>query len=97
MSLGMPLFLMPSSIIPTGRSTVDALKTCNPGFLFTVPSILEETVSLPDDEGLQALKKLDIIPAGGAPMKESVGDYLRERGVKYLNHWGLYYVHRLCF
>jgi len=56
--------------------------------LFTVPCIVEDILCLPDDVGLEAMKKLDIVVVGGAPLKDLVGRRMGEAGVRVLNHWG---------
>jgi len=56
--------------------------------LFTVPCIIEDILCLPDDVGLEVMKKLDIVVVGGAPLKDLVGRRMVEAGVKVLNHWG---------
>lgn len=56
--------------------------------MLSVPSILEDMLNLPDGIGIEALKNLEIVAVGGAPMKESTGRELVEHGVKLLNHWG---------
>ncbi|KAI0055302.1 acetyl-CoA synthetase-like protein [Artomyces pyxidatus] len=88
LSIGMPFVLPPASIIPTARSTLANLESTNARSMLSVPSILEDIVRLPGSAGLQALKKLDFIAIGGAPMKETVGQELVSNGVKLLNHWG---------
>ncbi|RDB14628.1 Non-canonical non-ribosomal peptide synthetase FUB8 [Hypsizygus marmoreus] len=88
LSIGMPFIIPPASTIPTGRSALLALRTNGARYMFSVPSILEELVRLPGGEGLDALRDLEIVAVGGAPMKENVGSELVAAGVKLLNHWG---------
>ncbi|KAF8059573.1 hypothetical protein FPV67DRAFT_1633230 [Lyophyllum atratum] len=88
LSIGMPFILPPASIIPTGKTTLRALQSNGARYLLSVPSILEEMIRLPGDEGLEALRDLEIVATGGAPMKENVGNELASSGVKLLNHWG---------
>ncbi|KAJ7584629.1 hypothetical protein C8J56DRAFT_1090464, partial [Mycena floridula] len=86
LSIGMPFILLPSSVIPTATSTLEALKSTRAQTLLSVPSILEDITQIPG--GVAALKSLEIIAIGGAAMKESIGDELVAQGVKLLNHWG---------
>ncbi|GLB38787.1 putative acetyl-CoA synthetase-like protein [Lyophyllum shimeji] len=88
LSIGMPFILPPASVIPTGKTTLLALQSSGARYLLSVPSILEEMIRLPGGEGLDALRDLEIVATGGAPMKENVGDELVAAGVKLLNHWG---------
>ncbi|KAF5377825.1 hypothetical protein D9615_006785 [Tricholomella constricta] len=88
LSIGMPFMLPPASTIPTGKSTLLALQSNGARYLLSVPSILEEMLRLPGGEGVDALRNLEIVATGGAPMKENVGTELAAAGVKILNHWG---------
>ncbi|TFK52667.1 acetyl-CoA synthetase-like protein [Heliocybe sulcata] len=88
LSIGLPFVLPPASIIPTARSTLAVLKSTGARSMLSVPSILEDILNLPGEDGVAALKKLDFIAIGGAPMKEPVGEALVQQGVKLLNHWG---------
>lgn len=88
LSIGMPFILPPASTIPTGKTTLLALQSIGARYLLSVPSILEEMIRLSDSQGLEALKDLEIVATGGAPMKESIGSELAAAGVKLLNHWG---------
>jgi hypothetical protein len=88
LSIGLPFTLPPASVIPTGKSTLNALQTSGARYMMTVPSLLEEVLGLPGGAGLQALQRLEIVAVGGAPMKESVGNELVAAGVNLLNHWG---------
>ncbi|KAI0322463.1 hypothetical protein OF83DRAFT_1235553 [Amylostereum chailletii] len=88
LATGMPVALPPSTTIPTARSALAYLKYSGARNLFLVPSILEDLASLPDRAGIRALQKLDMIVAGGAAIKESVGDMLVSHGCKLWNGWG---------
>ncbi|KAG6856431.1 putative NRPS-like protein biosynthetic cluster [Tephrocybe sp. NHM501043] len=88
LSIGMPFILPPASAIPTGKTTLQLLESTGARYMFTVPSILEEMSRISGGLGLEALKDLEIVATGGAPMKESVGAELAAAGVKLLNHWG---------
>ena len=87
----MPFILPPAGIIPTAKTTLATLQSRGARYLFTVPSILEEFVRLPRDEGIDALRDLEIVVVGGAPMKDSVGGQIAAAGVNLLSHWGAYY------
>jgi len=91
LSIGMPFTLPPASVVPTGKSTLNALQTSGARYIMTVPSIVEEVLRLPGGVGLRALKGLEIVAVGGAPIKESVGDELAAAGVNLLNHWGKHF------
>ncbi|KAA1469647.1 acetyl-CoA synthetase-like protein [Dentipellis sp. KUC8613] len=88
LSIGLPFVLPPASVIPTARSVLNSLESTGARSMLSVPSILEDIVRLPGSAGLQALKKLDFIAIGGAPMKEPVAQELVSNGVNLLNHWG---------
>ncbi|KAI0322050.1 hypothetical protein OF83DRAFT_1096462 [Amylostereum chailletii] len=88
LSIGMPFVLPSASAIPTARSTIASLELTGARSMFSVPSILEDIVRLPDGAGIEVLQKLDFIAIGGAPMKESVALTLASNGVNLLNHWG---------
>lgn len=88
LSIGMPFTLPPASVVPTGKSILNALQTSGARYMFTVPSIVEEVLGLPGGVGLEVLQRLEIVAVGGASMKESVGSALAAAGVNLLNHWG---------
>ncbi|KAL8919503.1 MAG: hypothetical protein Q9172_004957 [Xanthocarpia lactea] len=56
--------------------------------LLTVPSILEEIALLPDQRGINALRKLDFVAFGGGIPKESITQTLSSAGVRLINHYG---------
>ena len=86
----MPFVLPPAGIIPTAKTTLATLQSYGARYLVTVPSILEEFVRLPGGEGIDALKNLEIVAVGGAPMKEGMGKQIAAAGVNLLNQWGAY-------
>ncbi|KIK56246.1 hypothetical protein GYMLUDRAFT_76195 [Collybiopsis luxurians FD-317 M1] len=88
LSIGLLCVLPSASIIPTAREALSALRNTNARSIVTVPSILEDMLKMPELDALTTLKKLDFVAFGGAPMKETVGTELVEKGVKLLNHWG---------
>jgi len=84
----MPFVLPPAGVIPTAKTTITTLQSHGARYLFTVPSILEEFVRLPRNEGINALRDLEIVAVGGAPMNDNVGGQIAAAGVNLLNHWG---------
>jgi nucleoside-diphosphate-sugar epimerase len=57
--------------------------------LMTVPTIMEEILSLDDfDHAASALSTLDFVAVGGGGMKSATGQQFHSRGVKLLNHFG---------
>ncbi|EDR03548.1 uncharacterized protein LACBIDRAFT_253196 [Laccaria bicolor S238N-H82] len=88
LSINLPFVLPPSGVIPTALSTLHTIHSTNARYLFTVPCIIEDILCLPDDVGLEAMKKLDIVVVGGAPLKDIFGGRMAEGGVNVLNHWG---------
>lgn len=59
----------------------------------TVPSIIDDIISLPDDsersEALRLLAKLEFLAVGGGPLKPDRGATLAKHQVKLLNHYGV--------
>ncbi len=53
--------------------------------MLSVPSVVED---LTITGGVDALKHLDVLVVGGAPLKEVTGEELVHQGVKLFNHWG---------
>ncbi|KAI0012724.1 hypothetical protein F4779DRAFT_530213 [Xylariaceae sp. FL0662B] len=87
--IGKPFWLPPAHTIPTGGSTVAALRAFPAAkSLLTVPHILQEIISLPPSEWVPALRPLQFIACGGGPLKVSVGEALASSGVKILAHFG---------
>ncbi|KAK0457438.1 uncharacterized protein EV420DRAFT_1548198 [Desarmillaria tabescens] len=103
LSIGLPFVLPGAGTIPTGRGqlkVLDALLNGSNGHLngtahsilnrvglmLSVPSVVEDLLTIPG--GVDALKRLDVLAVGGAPLKEVTGEELVHRGVKLLNHWG---------
>lgn len=91
LSIGMPFTLPAATIIPTGKTTLAVLQSTGARYMLSVPSILEDMLRLPGGAGLEALRDLEIVAVGGAPMKESVGAELAAAGVNLLNHWGSFF------
>ncbi|KAF7507856.1 hypothetical protein GJ744_010020 [Endocarpon pusillum] len=88
LGVGKPFWLASAHVVPTGPSTVDALRSSGARSLMTVPLILEEISLLPEDQGVQALVRLQFVACGGGPLKPSVGNVLAAAGVKLLSHFG---------
>ncbi|KAM5346094.1 hypothetical protein ACJ41O_009099 [Fusarium nematophilum] len=92
LSIGMTCCFPPASVIPAGRSTVDLLQLFNAETLLTVPSIIEDMLSLPDDErrhALDTLKTLSFIAVGGGALSPDLGEILVENDIKLVNHYGV--------
>ncbi|KAF3354946.1 hypothetical protein VdG1_04371 [Verticillium dahliae VDG1] len=82
----------PASVIPAGRSTVDLLQLFKAEALLTVPSIVEDLLSLPDDEKIVAvnsLKALSFVAVGGGALRPDLGTHLVENKIKLVNHYGV--------
>jgi hypothetical protein len=85
LSIGKPFYLPPTRTIPTGSSTISALREIpETRSLMTVPHILEEIVALPDHEWTKVLRPLQFVACGGGPLKLSVGEKLANAGVRIL-------------
>ncbi|KAF8887098.1 hypothetical protein BD779DRAFT_1611593 [Infundibulicybe gibba] len=80
LSIGLPFVLPPASVIPTGKSTLSAIRASGARSMLSVPSIVEDILRLPGDIGLDALRDLEFLAIGGAAMKESVGSELVAAG-----------------
>lgn len=80
--------MAPAHVVPTGASTIEALRSTGAKSLMSVPHILEEISLLPNDEGTKALLPLQFVASGGGPLKVSVGEKLSTAGVKVLAHFG---------
>lgn len=88
LGIGKTLCIPPPSVIPTGAFIIDLLKSSKAQSLISVPSILEEISTLPEDQGVQLLASLQFVAFGGGLLKPSVGEKLAAGGVKVLNHYG---------
>lgn len=88
LALGKPFVLPASGGIPTATSTLQLLRGSGARCLLSVPSILEEITSLPNDEGINELKKLQFVAFSGGSIKEPTGNKLVASGVKLINHYG---------
>ncbi|KAI1432578.1 hypothetical protein GGR50DRAFT_673698 [Xylaria sp. CBS 124048] len=89
LAIGKPLYLPPARTVPTGASVIAALRaTPRTKSLMTVPHILEELVSLPEEEWREVLRPLQFVACGGGPLKLVVGEKLAKAGVRLLSHFG---------
>ncbi|KAL9005017.1 MAG: hypothetical protein Q9188_002198 [Gyalolechia gomerana] len=88
LGIGKTLCIPPPSIISTGVSIINLLKHAEARSLMSVPSILEEIATLPDEQGIEALASQQFVAFGGGLLKRSVGLKLVAGGVKVLNHYG---------
>lgn len=87
LSIGMPCCLPSPTSVPTAESTIALIKATSASFLMTVPSILED---MAEDMAANAssLVALELVVAGGGPMKPEVAARLVNHGVNLLNHFG---------
>ncbi|KAK4205574.1 hypothetical protein QBC40DRAFT_271190 [Triangularia verruculosa] len=93
LSVGMTCCFPPSSIIPAATSTLDILHASKATSLMTVPSILQDILSLPSaeeqTEAFSRLRKMEFVAVGGGAMNPEVANSLVKRGVRLLNHYGV--------
>ncbi|KAI1746540.1 hypothetical protein F4782DRAFT_545223 [Xylaria castorea] len=93
LSIGMIVCFPPPSIIPATKSTLDLIRTFNCRSLMTVPSIVEDILSQPDEdersEALRLLAKLEFLAVGGGALKPEHGSLLAKHQIKLLNHYGV--------
>ncbi|KAI8630830.1 acetyl-CoA synthetase-like protein [Xylariaceae sp. FL1651] len=92
LSIGLTTCFPPSSIIPAAHSTLNLIKTFECRSLMTVPSIIDDILSLPKQEkdgALQILATLGFLAIGGGALKPEHGIELVEGNVKLLNHYGV--------
>jgi len=88
LSIGKPFAIPPSGFISTALSTVQFMCMVAASTLMIVPSILQDIVELPSDQGIEALKPLQYIACGGGALSSSVGEKLVVAGVKIINGFG---------
>jgi acyl-CoA synthetase (AMP-forming)/AMP-acid ligase II/nucleoside-diphosphate-sugar epimerase len=91
LSLGMTCCFPPSNTIPAAESSLRLLKLFQAESLMTVPSILEDIVSLEGEQlqtAMTSLGSLRFVAVGGGPIKQQVGEVLASNKVKLLNHYG---------
>lgn len=88
LAVGKTICIPPPSTIPTGSSIASLVQKLGAKALLTVPSILEEIESLPDNRGHKALQELDFVAFGGGLLKQSTGERLLAAGVKLIAQYG---------
>ena len=91
LSVGMTCCFPPSNTIPAAESTLRLLNQFQAQSLMTVPSILEDIVSLDGEQlkiAMRSLVGLRFVAVGGGPIKQQVGEVLASNDVKLLNHYG---------
>ncbi|KAI1762633.1 hypothetical protein GGR53DRAFT_500986 [Hypoxylon sp. FL1150] len=92
LSVGMTCCLPPASVIPATKSTLDLLRTFKCRSLMTVPSIVDDILSLPENgerqAALEILGCLKFLAVGGGALKPQNGLTLAQNKVKLLNHYG---------
>ncbi|EFR03735.1 L-aminoadipate-semialdehyde dehydrogenase [Nannizzia gypsea CBS 118893] len=87
LSVGKPVVLTPSASIPNANLLCSILQQHGITSMMTVPSVLEECISVEND-AFKPIRDLEFIAVGGGPMKPNVAKVLLERGAKLLNHFG---------
>ncbi|XXH03672.1 hypothetical protein Hte_010077 [Hypoxylon texense] len=92
LSVGMTCCLPPASVIPATKSTLDLLRTFKCRSLMTVPSIVDDILSTPENgerqAALELLGRLEFLAVGGGALRPQNGLTLAEHKVKLLNHYG---------
>ncbi|KAI1773560.1 hypothetical protein F4818DRAFT_452989 [Hypoxylon cercidicola] len=92
LSVGMTCCLPPASVIPATKSTLDLLRTFKCRSLMTVPSIVDDILSLLENgerqAALQLLARLEFLAVGGGALRPQNGLTLAQHKVKLLNHYG---------
>ncbi|KAK4174324.1 hypothetical protein QBC36DRAFT_243638 [Triangularia setosa] len=93
LSVGLTCCFPPSSIIPAAKSTLDILQASKAKSLMSVPSILQDILSLPSVEeqttAFALLRKMEFVAVGGGAMNPDVANSLVKSGVRLLNHYGV--------
>lgn len=88
MSIGQTVCFPPSNIIPSANSTLKILQLANAGSIMTVPVVLEEIASLPEETVLANLESLSFVLWGGGPLKPVVREKLAAMKLNLVNHSG---------
>ena len=88
LGIGKTICVPPPSIIPNGASIAALIQDFGTKALLTVPSILEEIESLPDNKGYEILRRLDFVAFGGGAPKSSTGERLVSAGVRLIGQYG---------
>ncbi|KAI0597593.1 hypothetical protein F4775DRAFT_559798 [Biscogniauxia sp. FL1348] len=92
LSVGLACCFPPTSVIPAANSTISLLSTFSAKSLMTVPSIIDDILSLQEPKrstALSIIKDLRFVAIGGGALSVDSGSALVERGVKLLNHYGV--------
>lgn len=83
-----PIYFFPLHCLPVTADIVQAALACagpTVRYFFTVPFILK---LLLEANALAALKRMDIVSTGGAPLSDELGDFLVEQGVNLVSRYG---------
>ncbi|KAH8920611.1 L-aminoadipate-semialdehyde dehydrogenase [Atractiella rhizophila] len=80
------LCMYPSSMPITAPNLVKIMRLLHPQAFFAVPYVIK--LMSEEEEGIEELKKCDIVTFGGAPCPDNVGDVLVGRGVNLVGHYG---------
>ncbi|KAF2675587.1 acetyl-CoA synthetase-like protein [Lentithecium fluviatile CBS 122367] len=88
LGVGKPFYIASAHTVPTGASTVAAIRSSGAQSLMTVPHILDEICALPLEEGIDALRPLQFVASAGGPLNAAVGEKLVASGVSLLAHFG---------
>ncbi|KAI5919290.1 hypothetical protein F4810DRAFT_688020 [Camillea tinctor] len=92
LSVGLACCFPPTSVIPAANSTISLLSTFSAKSLMTVPSIIDDILSLQEPKRSSALslvEDLRFVAIGGGALSVDSGSALAERGIKLLNHYGV--------
>ncbi|KAI1368188.1 hypothetical protein F5Y08DRAFT_335962 [Xylaria arbuscula] len=93
LSIGMTCCLPPPSIIPATKSTLDLIREISCRSMMTVPSIVDDILSVSEEgernEALGLLAGLEFLAVGGGALKTSTGATLVKHNIKLLNHYGV--------
>lgn len=92
LSVGMTCCFPPATIIPAARSTIQLLQFFGAKSLMTVPSIVDDILSLAGADARSTtdlLKSLKFLAVGGGSMAIEKSSQLVQNGIKLLNHYGV--------
>ncbi|KAK0615281.1 hypothetical protein B0T17DRAFT_602326 [Bombardia bombarda] len=92
LSVGMVCCFPPPSVIPAAHSTLDLIRTVGAGSLMSVPSILQDILSLPEHElgpAMRTLQPLQFVAVGGGPLGLEYAASLAKHQVNLLIHYGV--------
>jgi hypothetical protein len=84
------LYMYPSTLPITASNLLASFesfpKTSKPTSFLSVPYILEMLADVP--EGLDILKKLELVSTGGSPLSKDIGDAFVKAGVNLVSRYG---------